>query len=276
MDLAGNVDGTPATYTWSIDDRPNLAPYQPSGWSDKIVVSTSTNATTDSASMSSSDVLYVNWAVINQGTVPTNTRFSTSLYIDGTLWVSWYWASPLDVSHFVWVRDFLIGTLNEGTHTIRIRTDSTDKISEIDEGNNNYTKTITVSRGVGVGKPDLMPYQPPDWSSPIVVSKTKGATADSASFKRSDVLYVNWSTRNGGTSATSKRYFTALYVDGVHRISWYTDPPLIPRFYLSVTDYSIGKLAAGTHTIRIKSDSTGIIDESDEGNNSYTKTIIVE
>src|SRR4051812_40045116 len=60
---------------------PNLTPYQPSGWSDKIVISTNTGTSTDSGSFSTADTLYVDWAVINSGTAAG--AFSTSLSIDG-------------------------------------------------------------------------------------------------------------------------------------------------------------------------------------------------
>jgi hypothetical protein len=47
----------------------NLAPYQPSGWSDKIVITNPPNATSSSASDASSlmptDTLYLNFVVLN-------------------------------------------------------------------------------------------------------------------------------------------------------------------------------------------------------------------
>src|SRR5207247_2611712 len=39
--------------------------------------------------------------------------------------------------------------------------------------------------------------------------------------------------------------------------------------------YSIGSLSIGTHTLRIKTDSTAAIAESDESDNEYIKTISV-
>ena len=64
---------------------PNLAPYQPAGWSDKIVVATTTNTTTDSPSFTSSDTLYLDWAVINNGDTGTGSSFYSALYVDGVL-----------------------------------------------------------------------------------------------------------------------------------------------------------------------------------------------
>jgi hypothetical protein len=80
---------------------------------------------------------------------------------------------------------------------------------------------------------------------------------------------------NNGTSPTGAPFYTELYVDGVLRASWHTDPPLNLNFYAYVEDYSIGALPAGTHTIRIRTDSTGAIDESNETDNEYTKTFNV-
>jgi subtilase family serine protease len=37
----------------------------------------------------------------------------------------------------------------------------------------------------------------------------------------------------------------------------------------------MGALSPGTHTLKIVADSTGVISESDEGDNGYTKTIVV-
>ena len=46
--------------------------------------------------------------------------------------------------------------------------------------------------------------------------------------------------------------------------------------YGYVTDYSIGSLSAGTHTIKVVADSTGAVGESYESDNEYTKTITVQ
>ena len=62
---------------------PNLAPYQPAGWSDKIVVATTTGTTTDSPSFSTTDSLYLDWAVVNNGDAGTGSSFYTALYVDG-------------------------------------------------------------------------------------------------------------------------------------------------------------------------------------------------
>jgi hypothetical protein len=109
-------------------------------------------------------------------------------------------------------------------------------------------------------QPNLTPYQPSGWSDKIVVSKVTGTHTDDSPLTSSDSLYLDWAVVNNGSAATAARFYTELYVDGVLKTSWHSDPPLNnPNGYAYVQDYSIGTLAAGTHTLRIKTDSTGAI-----------------
>ena len=62
---------------------PNLSPYKPSAWSDRIVVSTSSGTNTDSSTLYSGGKLFVDWAVINNGTEATDKRFFITLSVDG-------------------------------------------------------------------------------------------------------------------------------------------------------------------------------------------------
>ena len=65
--------------------QPNLTPYQPSGWSDKIVVSNQTGTNTDDSPLYTTDTLYVDWAVINNGTAPAPaTTWYIDLYVNGS------------------------------------------------------------------------------------------------------------------------------------------------------------------------------------------------
>src|SRR5213593_4197104 len=68
--------------------QPNLTPYKPAAWSDKIVVSTVTGTSTDSATLTTADTLYIDWAVANLGTAAAG-GFTTALYVDGAFKTSW-------------------------------------------------------------------------------------------------------------------------------------------------------------------------------------------
>ena len=145
---------------------------------------------------------------------------------------------------------------------------------------NPTTFTITGSASVTAAfvtssLPNLAPYRPAGWSDKIVVSNVTGTYTDASPLSPADNLYVAWAEINNGGTATSARFFTDLYVDGMVVQTWYTDPPLNPNDFAYVVDYPIGTLSAGTHTLRIVMDSTGAVAEGNEGDNQYTKKIVV-
>jgi hypothetical protein len=126
-------------------------------------------------------------------------------------------------------------------------------------------------------KTNLTPYQPSGWSDKIVVTNKIGCTStactDSSSLYTTDTLYSSWAVLNNGAAATSASFYCGLYVDGVLKQSWKIDPPFNANSGVYVPDYPIGSLSAGSHSIRIVADSTGVIDESNEGDNEYTLTL---
>src|ERR1041385_1395292 len=106
--------------------QPNLTPYQPFGWSDKIVVSNITGTNTDSTTLTTFDNLYVDWAIVNNGTTATTAGFTVSLYVDGVLRYSWG-CGTLNPTWYCYVTDStILGTLSAGTHAIKIVADTTN------------------------------------------------------------------------------------------------------------------------------------------------------
>jgi hypothetical protein len=273
---AGTSLGSDATFTTAACSvgSPNLTPYQPAGWSDKIVVSNTTGTNTDSAVLNPTDTLYVDWVVRNTGTVSTATGFYTNLYVDGALVQQWFTGVSVSPGISAYALDFSIGSLAAGQHAIKIVADATGTIAESNETDNEYTKTISVQALAGL--PTLTPFQPSSWSDKIVVSTTPGTNTDSPSFGTTDTLYVDWAVRNTGTAPTAASFTTALYVDNVFVNQWLTGVPVPPGLSAYNLDYPIGPLAAGPHTIKIVADSTGAVTESNEADNEYTKTITVQ
>ena len=114
---------------WYLDDivvttgtaLPNLAPHQPAGWSSNIVISTVIGTSTDSTTFTPSDLIYIDWAVINSGPVPVNAAFRTELYVDDVLRTGWNSSPPLNAGAYGFAQDYSIGSLSAGTHTLRIR-----------------------------------------------------------------------------------------------------------------------------------------------------------
>ena len=138
-----------------------------------------------------------------------------------------------------------------------------------------YSVSIVNMQATTVTQPNLTPYQPAGWSDKIVVSNTTGTINDTTPFYTTDSLYVDWSVINNGTTSTTSTFYTTLYVDDVAQNTWYTDSPLGINQNVQILDYSIGALSAGDHTIRIVTDATGTITESNEADNEYTRTITV-
>src|SRR5215469_11692186 len=113
---------------------PNLAPYQPPGWSDKIIVSKTTGATTDSTGLTTNDILYISYALINNGTTAAGANY-TYLYVDGVQKDALFSAS-LNVNTYTNKRDFVLGKLSAGTHTLTMQADATSAVTESNEGDN--------------------------------------------------------------------------------------------------------------------------------------------
>jgi hypothetical protein len=123
-------------------------------------------------------------------------------------------------------------------------------------------------------KPNLVPYKPTGWSDKIVVAKTAATITDSTPLYNIDPLYVDWAVANNSTVTIPATFATKLYVDNVERNTW-SQTGLNGGNYTYAIDYSIGTLGAGQHTIKVVTDTAGVVDESKETDNSYVKTISV-
>jgi hypothetical protein len=62
-----------------LDRLPNLRPYQPPGWSDRLVVSQKTGTSPDDFPLYNTDVLYLDWAAINNGYKAIDKEFYGAL-----------------------------------------------------------------------------------------------------------------------------------------------------------------------------------------------------
>ena len=127
----------------SFKSQTNLTPYKPNNWSDKIVVSNRTGTTTDVATLYTTDTLYLDWAIINNGSKKISKTFHNRLYVDEVLKREGY-TDTVDVNKYVSVKDFNIGKLSAGHHKIKLVVDALHEIGETNGDDNEYTKNITV------------------------------------------------------------------------------------------------------------------------------------
>jgi C1A family cysteine protease len=247
---------------------PNLAPYKPSSWSDKIVVSNVTGTYTDT-SLAAGETVYCDLAWVNSGDAAA-TAFYVYVYVDGSLYTG-YRPSSLSAGYYQCGFDLDLGTFTQGTHTVAMTVDAASEVTESDETDNSYTRSFTV----GAGVPNLEPVRLATWwDDKLVVANGTGSTSDADPLYSTDTLYANWSLENTGGAATGSSFSSALYVDGTLVNTWANDA-VGASGTASVTDYSLGTLAVGTHSLQLVLDSGGTVTESDETDNSFTKTITI-
>jgi formylglycine-generating enzyme required for sulfatase activity len=139
------------------------------------------------------------------------------------------------------------------------------------QAGNFKTYTITVFRPAA---PNLVPYKPPTWSAPIVTSSRPETHLDETIYS-TDVVYIDWTTTNGGGEATENPFLVELYLDGDLVKTWTRELPLPSKFYVYASDYVLGNLGVGSHTIELRADTESAVEEEDEGDNIFTKNIYV-
>jgi sugar lactone lactonase YvrE len=134
-----------------------------------------------------------------------------------------------------------------------------------------------VPPGIGPRPPvtNLTPFRPSGWTDPIVVSNTTGTHTDSQPLVSTDTLFVDYAALNDGPVSTFVRFDNTVLVDGEEVFSSFSSPPLEPGFFTFFEDFELGPLSAGTHTVTLVVDSTSQIAESNESDNTFTKTIVI-
>jgi hypothetical protein len=117
-----------------------ITPYQPSGWSDKVVVTTTSGSTTDTSPLFTTNDLYVDWAIANTTGTPANSTFYVDLYTNSVFVKRWTYASLPSLT-FTDIKGFHLGHLPVGVNTIELVPDATEVY---ENPPNTYTKTITI------------------------------------------------------------------------------------------------------------------------------------
>jgi hypothetical protein len=254
--------------------QPDLTPYQLTGWSNKIVISTKTGTNTDASQFTSSDTLYVDWAYINQGNIATTKNISTRLLLDGSVISTNNWTDSVDPNVYVYVQDIKINHLTVGNHILKLEVDYLNQESETIETNNVFERTFTVAAG-NIATTDLTPYKPSHWDDKIVISTEKGTYTDASKITTGDKLYIDWAYANFGQGDTKNPITTRLLIDGNVISSLQRTDSLFSNYYTWTDDIEVNPLTAGNHTIRVEVDYGNNEPETNENNNVYEKVITV-
>ena len=120
------------------------------------------------------------------------------------------------------------------------------------------------------GTPNLVPYTPSGWSNPIVPAPVTGTTT-TGTLTGGKVAYIDYAYKNAGTATASGTIITCLYLDGTEiRRSSVTN--LAVNVYGFTKDFAYTVATPGNHTLKIKTDCTNVIAESNENDNVFEKT----
>ena len=196
----GGDSGGGGGWSKSVD----LRPYTPSDWMCPILVTTSSSSTTEPSSITEDDYLYIKGAVVGSDTV--SSSFSNTLYLDGEKVVTWT-AESLRSGYYTHNKNaYALGRLSPGSHKLKLKADSASSISETDESNNEFTRTIYVE---SVAKTYTVEFSKNDGSG---VTKTQKHTVGSSKrllklgsqlgWSRSGYKFLGWSRSSTATSAT--------------------------------------------------------------------------
>jgi hypothetical protein len=127
--------------------QPNLAPYRPQSWDDKIVVSNVTGTRSSSAVIHENQTLYLDFAVLNSGSVDITGPFLVKLFIDQTL-LGTFQVDGLTAGYYAYASDVPAGPLSAGTHTLRLVVDSGSQVAETDEEDNEYSLIRVIQKNI--------------------------------------------------------------------------------------------------------------------------------
>jgi hypothetical protein len=157
----------------------SLVPYQPSGWSAPIVVSNTQGTQVDSSAITSTEPLYISWAVLNAGDLSTFDTFYIDLYLDGGFLQRWQHPDSLPPNYYTYVKDYQISPLTPGAHALELIPDSTNILGP----SHSYTKTFTVGQST-----------PPPPSKPT--TSTSWYVHSTGKYKKDSALYA-WANQVG-------------------------------------------------------------------------------
>lgn len=119
-------------------------------------------------------------------------------------------------------------------------------------------------------------YQPAGWDNSIVISATTGTNTSESAFYFNQTLYLDIAIINNGMCHATSNVKANVFLDGVFKTT-ITYPILNSNFYGYTHDFVIsGSLGVGNHTIQVDIDNPNVIAETNESDNTFTRTFTVQ
>ena len=223
---------------------PDLAPHTPTGWTDPLAASSSEDGVDGPLSVDAPARVLA--AFTNSGAASTGLNIWAHLYLDDVL-VDVSVSPGLlmgDSTRRLRVEDLRERiAISPGEHTLRLVIDPTGLVEESDESNNVYEERLEWVAGSLPSKraattdtapahpeppslPNLVPAWKFGWDGPIVVSRERGTSLDSAPVL-GRAAYVDLAVANLSTVRPPRPFSVDLYFDDlkVSSFRFSTDSP---------------------------------------------------
>lgn len=254
------------SFSWRTGGAlPNLTPYTPAGWDGPIVPSDVRGTHTVGPDLNDYDSTFVDFAVLNGGNATASPRFYMYLYRDGEV-ISGHFIDSLPPDYYAYAEDDW-DLVSAGDHELGYVADTFNVVVESDEGDNHYSDTFAW-RHDAAAMANLTSYRPDtSWLCPLVASSVRGNHHAGPSLNDRDTTFIDWAIVNFGTVTAQPEFYVYLRWEDVPFAGWVIDS-LEGRHYLNVDDYA-ELFPSGTHTLTMVIDSTGVVAESNEGDNQY-------
>lgn len=250
----------------NVTGPPNLAPTVPNAWPEALVFSSAPGVISGQNTFTTSDDIYVGFAVGNYGMQAAST-FDLRLLLNGSTQKEWR-QFGLPSGQACSVTDYPMN-LRSGMYTVSVKADCYNRISETSESDNTFSRTLSVVCAV-----NILPKIPNGWSAPLMLATTPGAADSSTVFYDTDPIYLSYAAYNEGTVA-SRLFKIDLYVDGVLFDRFETISKTPAGAYEMLRDYPLGRLPAGDHTIVVAIDANDELEETRETDNVQRMNITV-
>lgn len=250
----------------------DLTPYAPQGWDSPIVVSKTTGTNTNSTSITTNDNVYVDFCWANADYANAG-KYTVSWYLDNELLYTGSMNSHEALTYQP-IEDYSLGKLSAGSHTIKLVLDESNSVTESNESNNTYTKTFTVTQAASQYDIQYMPLG----SENVSLSTQAGSYEETIStITTNNDLYISFAASDASGRRLSTGVTASVYIDNTLKLTQALQELELGQGYYAyaISDYSLGKLSAGQHTVKVVLDSNNAITETNENNNTWTKTITV-
>ena len=124
-----------------------------------------------------------------------------------------------------------------------------------------------------------MPHAPRGWDEPVVAANVAvgdpGKPHQNTVLSVDDETYISWAITNTGPFALNHPFYVDLYFDGVVVERWHETRGMSINNFAVVMDWESlqerVRLQPGTHTLKLVVDSTNLIPETDESDNTFER-----